>query len=228
LGKPLISDAAMRNMYAAMQQLRAAKSDRQHVGSRSRADRAALDSRPESLLAGLVWQLHPRDTLLTEGLDPLLETALESFFPGKELAPHRLICTGSGMECAGVAAGVAWKGAQSARSLQPVAVALLRGYPELDAVLELMAEHELAMIVVVRSAPAPRAAAHRSLRDARIPVLPVDESDAVAVCRVVQESLLRARQNLGGAVIHACSLPGAADALQGMEERLRGRGLTAN
>lgn len=228
MGKPLISDGAMRSMYATMQQLRAAKSDRQHIGKRSKAERSALDSRPESLLAGLVWQLHPRDTLLTEGADALAETALESFFPGKELAPHRLICTGSGVECAGVAAGVAWKGAQSARSLQPVAVALLRGYPELDAVTELMADQELAMIVVVRSEPPARAASHRRLRDARIPILPVDESDVVAVCRVVQESLLRARQGLGGAVIHACSLPGSGDPLQGMEERLRIRGLSAN
>jgi hypothetical protein len=47
----------------------------------------------------------------------------------------------------------------------------------------------------------------------------------VAVCRVMQESLLRARNGWGGAVIHAIAMPGEADAIAGMEERMRMRAL---
>ncbi len=62
----------------------------------------------------------------------------------------------------------------------------------------------------------------------KLPVLPVDGTDAVAVYRVMQESVLRAR-TLGGAAVIWCSLPApapdAADPLRHMRRYLADRKL---
>ena len=227
MGKPLISDAAMRSMYATMQQLRIAKRDRTVTEGLSRADRAAMLAQPEALHAALLSQMHRRDTLLTEGEDPLAKTAVSAYFPNDVSSLHTVVCPGSGEECAAVAAGMALKQAESARATgtRAVTAALLRGYPALDGVLSLIAQHDLPLIVVVRSEPLSRTDAQRRTLGTKVPILPVDDADAVAVCRVVQEAMLRARNGWGGAVIQATRLDGAPDALAGMEQRLRVRGL---
>jgi hypothetical protein len=227
LGKPLISDAAMRSMYATMQQLRLTKRDKTATEGLSRADRAEMTAQPEALQAALLSQMHRRDTLLTEGIDPLAKAAIASYFPVEVSSLHTVVCPGSGEECAAVAAGMALKQAETARATGPraVTVALLRAYPALDGVLSLIEQNDLPLIVVVRSEPLSRAEAQRRMLGTKVPILPVDDADAVAVCRVVQESMLRARNGWGGAVIHATRLLGAPDALAGMEHRLRVRGL---
>jgi hypothetical protein len=227
LGKPLISDAAMRSMYATMQRLRAAKRDRSVTEGLSRAERAVLLEQPESLHAALLSQMHRRDTLLTEGEDPLAKVAIASYFPIEVSSLHTVVCPGSGEECAAVAAGLAMKQAESARGTGPraVTIALLRGYPALEGVLSLIQQKDLALLVVVQTEAEPRADAQRRLLGTKVPILPVDDADAVAVCRVTQEAILRARNGWGGAVIQATRIPGAPDALAGMEHRLRIRGL---
>ena len=227
MGKPLISDAAMRSMYATMQQLRIAKRNRTLTEGLSRADRAAMTAQPEALHAALLSQMHRRDTLLTEGEDPLAAAAVAAYFPIEVASLHTVVCPGSGEECAAVAAGMAMKQAETARATGPraVTVALLREYPPLDGVLALITQKDLPLIVVARSEPLTRADAQRRTLGTKVPTLPVDDADAVAVCRVVQESMLRARNGWGGAVIHATRLIGAPDALAGMEHRLRVRGL---
>ena len=54
--------------------------------------------------------------------------------------------------------------------------------------------------------------------------MPVDATDSIAVCRVTQESMLRARNGWGGTVIHAVRLPSPADPLQQIESHMRARG----
>jgi TPP-dependent pyruvate/acetoin dehydrogenase alpha subunit len=227
LGKPLISDTAMRSMYATMQQLRAAKRDRGVTEGLSRADRASLMTQPESLHAALLSQMHRRDTLLTEGEDAMAKVATAAYFPVEVSSLHTIVCPGTGEECAAVAAGLCMKAAESARVTGPraVTVAILRSYPALDGVLSLIQQHDLPLLVVVQTAPEARGEAQRRLMGTKVPILPVDDADAVAVCRVVQEAILRARNGWGGAVIQATRLPGAPDALAGMEQRLRIRGL---
>ncbi|MEK6398266.1 MAG: hypothetical protein V4734_09290, partial [Terriglobus sp.] len=80
-------------------------------------------------------------------------------------------------------------------------------------------------LVLVKGEAEPRALAEKRMKSTKVPILPVDAGDAVAVCRVMQESLLRARNGWGGAVIHAITMPGENDAVAGMEERLRARGI---
>ncbi len=88
-----------------------------------------------------------------------------------------------------------------------------------------MEERNLPLLVIAQGEPEPRADIHRRATATKIPILPVDDSDAVAVCRVMQESTLRARSGWGGVVIHATRLLGSADPVAGMEQRLRIRGL---
>ncbi|MEK6396784.1 MAG: hypothetical protein V4734_01755, partial [Terriglobus sp.] len=62
MGKPPISDAAMRKMYDTMKSLRLARRDAATWKGVSRDAKTAAMAEPESLLAGIVSQLHRRDT----------------------------------------------------------------------------------------------------------------------------------------------------------------------
>lgn len=223
MGKPLISDAEMRGMYSTMLRLRAAKREPAVLAGLSRAERAGVVAQPESLLAALVFQLRSSDTLVTHGNDPLPKVALSHLALDRE----QVNSTGTAAECAALATGMAMRKRNSAshKGLLPITVALLADYPSLAADLPLIARHHLALLIIVQSPADTRAATEARNRATTVPVLPVDDSDAVAVCRVLQESLLRARQGLGGTVLHAVRMQPAPDAVAGMEERLRRRGL---
>jgi hypothetical protein len=227
LGKPLISDATMRTMYAAMQRLRAQKRSAGWASTLPRAERSAILAQPESLYAAIASQLHRRDTIVVDGADPFLQPALEAFFP--DAAPLLQVCSaGSSDECAAIAAGIALKqsaGIAPGKTNHPITVVLLRNYPALTGVLRLMEERNLPLLVIAQGEPESRADGNKRAAATKIPILPVDDSDAVAVCRVMQESTLRARSGWGGAVIHATRLLGSADPVAGMEQRLRIRGL---
>jgi hypothetical protein len=180
LGKPLISDAAMRSMFETMKHLRSLKSEPEVLRGLPRAARADFLVAPEALHAALLQQMHRRDTLVTQGVDTMANAAL---------------------------------------------TAILRGYPALTSILQLIQEHNLSLLIVTQSEPETKAETHHRLSGTKVQILSVDDSDAVAVCRVVQESILRARHGWGGAVIHAARIAGATDAVEGMEQRLRRRGL---
>jgi hypothetical protein len=227
LGKPLISDAAMRGMHDTMQRIRTAKRHATAAQVISKSERTAFQAEPESLLAALLSQAHRRDTLLTQGNFPSAEIALDVFFPDRTHGLHVHVCPGSTEECAAVAAGMALKQADSMRSAtpRPVVIALLREFPALTGVLQLMQDRELSLILVVQAEPETRADAQRRLLGTKVPIMPVDATDAVAVCRVTQESMLRARSGWGSTVIHALRLPSPADPLQQIESHMRARGI---
>ena len=229
MGKPLISDAALRGMHETMQRIRAAKRQGTEAPSISKSERAAFQAEPESLFAALLSQVHRRDTLLTQGNFPAAEIALDSYFPDRAQGPHVHVCPGSAEECAAIAGGMALKQADSARGTAPRAVILaaLREFPALTSVLQLIEQDDLSLILVVQAEPESRADAQRRLLGTKVPIMPVDATDSIAVCRVAQETLLRARNGWGGAVIHAVRLPSPADPLRQIESHMRARGILA-
>ncbi|MEZ2345808.1 hypothetical protein [Terriglobus sp. RCC_193] len=208
-----------------MKALRSAKRETSTWTDVTRNVKASAVAEPESLLAGILSQLHRRDTVVTAGKLPLLKTAVESYFPVSIASLHTVACNGSTEECASVAAGMALQSMHSVREPKPVTIALLHDFPSLVGTLKLMESNDLPLLVVVKSEIEPRALTEKRMKSTRIPILPVDAADAVAVCRVMQESLLRARNGWGGSVIHAIAMPGATDSILGMEERLQARGL---
>ena len=221
MGKPLISDATMTGMFETMQRLHAVK---RQTRTGSRTMRAALQTEPESLAAAVLSQMHRRDSLVIEGAQPLFEASRLSWFADEEAAPSLTTCTGSAEECAAVAAGMAIKQPHGG-SRKPVVVAVLQSFPALTGVLRLMEQHELSLLVIAQGEAESRVDANRRMAATKVPIMPVDDADAVAVCRVMQESMLRARNGWGGAVIHAVRLPNAPDALEGMRQRMERRGL---
>jgi hypothetical protein len=221
MGKPLISDAAMRGMFATMQQLRVTKHE---IRGLSRADKAALQLESEAMPAAVLSQLNRRDMLVTEGTQPLFVTARQAWFNEEGAAPPLVTCSDSSEECAAVAAGIAIKQSRTGTQ-KPVVVAVLRSFPALTGVLKLMEEHTLSLLVIVQGEAESRTDTNRRAAATKVPILGVDDQDAVAVCRVMQESMLRARNGWGGAVIHATQLPGAPDGLEGMRQRMERRGL---
>ena len=234
MGKPLISDIAMRGMYRSMQHLAAEQRSAQFALHLPRALRGVLLRDPIAVPAALFSQLHRRDTVLTEGDNPLVQTAQDTWFAHAG-APAVHATHGSAEACAAIAAGMALRIADRAarqhgdtsagQSALPVVVALLRSFPPLSPVLQLLQQHDLALLLVVGGESDSRADAQRRTQSTTVPILSVDRADAVALCRVLQECLLRARNGWGGAVIHATQLPLLQDPLLLMRQHLEKRSL---
>ena len=110
---------------------------------------------------------------------------------------------------------------------QPVVIAAVRELPALTAFLQLVQDSELSVLLVVQAEPEARADSQRRLLGTKVPIMTVDGTDAIAVCRVTQETILRARNGWGGAVIHAVRLPSPADPLEQIESHMRARGILA-
>ena|GEM_PF-7093633 len=225
MGKPPISDNTMRKMYDAMEHLRSAQRDPSVWKAVPRAVRASVATEPESLLAGVLSQLHRRDTLAVAGEHPLINIATGVFYPNPVASLHTVRVDGTDEECAAMAAGMAKRTLEEHRSPQPVTVALLRSFPALTSVLAWMERQDLPLLLVAKDALEPRGITERRIRSTKVPILPVDAADTVAVCRAMQEALLRARNGWGGAVIHAISLPGSSTPLGLMRQRMQARGL---
>lgn len=225
MGKPPISDAAMRAMFETMVRLRSVRREAAVWKGVSRESKTFALAEPESLLAGVLSQMHRRDTLVTSGTHPLLTTAVQQYFPVAVASLHTIACEASDDEVAAFAAGIALKAKDSARDPKPVTVVLLRSFPSLHATVRLLQQHDLPLLVVAQGEAEGRDASEKRTKSTQVPLLPVDAADAVAVCRVMQEAMLRARNGWGGTVIHAIHLPGSTDAVAGMRKRLEARGL---
>ena len=219
MGKPLISDAQMLAMHAAMMQLR------QAAPRRSAA--AAQGAWPIALLAATLLQLRSDDLLVTAGELPLAVTALRSarhssFQP--DLLPFSLACSPD--SATAVAAGYALAQSHGARpgDHAPLTLAMVGARtPQVEA-LQLAGKHLLPLLVVMRDEPGkPRLPLSAP---ENVEVVPVDAEDAVAVCRVVQESMLRARNRWGAVVLRGITLPDSADPIAALEAHLNRRGNT--
>ncbi|WP_419806423.1 hypothetical protein [Terriglobus sp.] len=218
MGKPLISDAQMVAMHAVMLQLR------QAAPRRSAA--AAQSAWPIAFLAAALLQLRSEDLLVTAGELPLAEAALSrarqaSFHP--DLLPFTLACTPD--SAAAAAAGHAFAQSHATRpgDHAPLTLALLPVHAPLADALQLAGQHLLPLLAVVRDEPGkPRPPL---LAPKNVEVVAVDAEDAVAVCRVVQESMLRARNRWGAVVLRAVTLPGSTDPIAAFGAHLERRGL---
>ena len=237
VGQPLISDAVLQGMYTVAKRLRSTSEAPGFAADLPKAQRALLLKQPVAVLAALLSQLHQCDTVLVAGDARLLRLAAEISFPrGNGPALHALqspdeecvaVATGMALRIADVTRGAAGTASAQQGTPCPVVVALLSGFPPLPTLLRLIQDRDLPLLLFARGDAEPRAKAERRLLSTGVPILPTDCADAVAVCRVTQECLLRARNGWGGAVIHAAPLPGSLDPLKLLEQHLAKRGLTS-
>lgn len=216
-----------------MQHLAVEKRNAQVASALPRADRAALQHEQEAVLAAVFSQVHRRDTVITQGSGLLAQTAADAWFAHTG-APMLHAVQADAETCASLAAGCALRihdrlavqgDAETERRSQPVVIALLQGFSPLLSITHLVQQHDLALVVVASGDMESRAAAQRRQHSTGVPTMPVDRADAVAVCRVVQECLLRARNGWGGAVVHAAPFPGALNPLALIRQHLQRRGL---
>lgn len=218
MSKPLISDAQMLAMHAAMLQLR------QAAPRRSAA--AAQGAWPIALMAAVLLQLRGEDVLVTAGELPLAQTTLRaaqasSFHP--DLLPFTLACSPD--TAAAVAAGHALAQSLAMRpgDRAPLTLAMLDARAPLSDALQLAGQHLLPLLAIVRDEPGKPRPPLQAPQN--VEVVPVDADDAVAVCRVMQESTLRARNRWGAVVLRAVTLPGGLDPIAALERHLERRGL---
>ncbi len=221
MGKPLISDAQMLSLHQTMVRLQTAR----HAASRSSAARAS--TWPVAVLAAALLQLGTEDVLMTEGEQPWAQMVLAQ---GKELSfrPDSLPCTVQSAErnsIAVLAAGYAL--AQNHYShpddTAPVTLAVLQPGTPVEEAMRLAGEHVLPLILMLREEPnRPR---QTMTAPENVEIVQVDAEDAVAVCRVMQESMVRTRNRWGSVVLRAVTLPGSIDPVKALESHLQRRGL---
>jgi TPP-dependent pyruvate/acetoin dehydrogenase alpha subunit len=224
---PLLPHRKLQELYTLMQRCRALdlKQARVQGGRRQKASRAIAR---EALLAATAIHLLPGDLLCAQPGDRAAEqlspackaaAATSSLLAAPEFSPRLLLC-------AAAARGLQATGAEGlvlafADTHSPAA-----GSAGWATALEWAQSAQLSLLLAcidsssapgVRSSPQPRAKSTDSPLDwpsmsrlahrLRLPVLPVDGGDAVAVYRVMQESALRARMGGGPAVLWAFMNP---------------------
>ncbi len=195
--------------------------------------RLALHRQPDvALLAATLLQLRPGDTLVTNDdahlAAEVLRMAQEATFSPEHTATHLAVSVDAE---ALFAAGYAHAQMRATRPADdaPVTVALIgphlgpRMSPAFVETMRLASTNVLPLVLILQDGPAADARTLDSVEN--VEVVRVDAEDAVACCRVMQESLLRARNRWGCVVLHAVHVPGAADAVVAFEAHLRRRGL---
>jgi len=91
--------------------------------------------------------------------------------------------------------------------------------------LRFIGEHDLPLILVLLPTQRKPGNIWAQTKSINIPGIPVDGNDAVAVYRVAQEAIARARSGGGPTLIECASLQPEVDGLKQMEKLLRGKGL---
>ncbi len=206
-GAPLISDARLLDLHAALR--RASRPAQKNGRSAARVRFPAVYA---ALLADLA--LHDRVTAdYAINLDP--------FAVGAPLPVSPEIATGLAMGLAAHQSGSLVVAFTRSSSLDPA---------RFRQTLRLAAQHRLPILYVLL--PASRApqsfdwSARAIIED--VPAIPVDAHDAVALCRVAQETIQRARTH-GGPTLIECKqvhlARGDSNTVARMESHLRRRGL---
>jgi hypothetical protein len=179
-----------------------------------RKARSAKGGAREALLAATAMQLQPGDLLsadtmsdaLTDALAPLGKTAKLSGVLATQ-AEARLTA------CAGAARGMVASTANGLVLAYTSAGSLEHGWQD---ALTFSQEEQLPLILACEDATGVRKAKKDSLnwsameafaKKLKLPTLVVDGEDAVAVYRVMQESVIRARYGGGPAIIWAITSP---------------------
>jgi TPP-dependent pyruvate/acetoin dehydrogenase alpha subunit len=220
----VLNASKLKSLYAALLKCRLA-SDQILLTARDRPAGPRL--REEAVLVGAAMQLKPGDCIVPSPQAPLAElvrgkSSLKTFVSAQ--APTATIHNPQLQ--IGMATGLALALKEQRRShvtlaLGKIDLLLESGWAE---ALNFAAGHKLPLVFVIAHATA------RNLRNQQrnnlVPAITVDGSDVVAVYRVMQESMRRARQGHGPTVIEARI--GGADPLAFMENYLRTRNLWSN
>ncbi len=241
-GHPLISNEKFRQLYATMLKCRMLGERRRLL---SENDEPAVEH--EASAAGIVLDLRREDTLLSSSRDFLtpfikgvpLKAMLSPDAGDKNGAyPPLNILSPSTAERMNIILGIALN--NKTKKNGNIAVVFLENSSAAQGVwheaLIAAGVHDLPMIFVVQNAVfteqeplKQRTKAKASDAEAStytFPSIPVDGSDVVAVYRVAQESIARARQD-GGPTLIECKRDSqfSHDPIRNMETYLAGRGL---
>lgn len=229
---PLLPDAELRALHALVKRCLTLDSalGRRRQGAAAARSSATLPPSREALLAGTAIHLRPGDLLVTQAPDPAAEALApgptESSEPSATLFPD--LPKASSRLLLATAMAAALRGSGSDR----LVLALFQaGAPEPNwaSALAWAQERQLALILACADARGTAGFAHaspsrpesldwdtvqRTASRLKLPILSVDGEDAVAVYRVMQESVLRARAGAGPALLWVM-LPGPRDLAAG-------------
>ncbi len=190
----------------------------------SRAERFRLTRYPAALLAALLSQLRSSDTLLLDRAHPLLEQLLSSAAERPSLHISGLDSRGTALLAAGVALREKALFAGRSKGGSGVVFALLDREPEDLAWMQVAQQHLLPLIVIARASGGQRPPGN-DRKPAQVPTMLVDDADAVALCRVLQESRLRAEHGWSSVDVRALHFEHGTDAVEALESHLRQRGV---
>lgn len=231
-GNPLINNERLKQLYVSMMQCRM-------LGERSRPAKRAKNSAPmavsvghEATVAAVVSNLLPEDVL-----SPAAGDLVTCFLKGATLhSIFRLLSDANAMDASaltgepcetlnliplapdaltrlGIATGtaLAHKMQNDARVVAAFFGKESGPIQSWQQTLHFATNHRLPIVYVLqRELGASDFDDHREVPVAGLPVIPVDGHDAVAVYRVAQESILRARQGSGPTLITALGHYGAS------------------
>ena len=246
---PLLPNAQLRALHALLTDTLTMEKALCGRGAKRRAGtRSPLPNR-EALLAGSLVQLCPGDILVAEPNDPLpnaLVRARENAASILELSagsPQVALATSlaGGLKQSGsdrVIFALLRSGADEANWTKSLAFAEESKLPLILACADPSGDQAFRVTkpsAPTKSAPITWTTIQKLSTKHKLPVLSVDGEDAVAVYRVVQESILRARSGGGPAVLWAMlrdsssprnARPGSAPPLRRLERYLKTRGIS--
>jgi Dehydrogenase E1 component len=227
--RPLISDQRLRHLYVTLLACRALR--------RHQRKRAAGLVASEALVAGTVTHLENDDQLMTANGDPWAALARghsRRQAVSTRLLPGMMPLIASAPSRFAVAAGYALaRRAQDAQTSQIILVFSGPGVATLDPfadALAVAASHKLGILFVVET-PAGRDVSGPAYTDKLgLPGIPVDGNDVIALYRVAQEAVTRARRGGGPTLIDCKPWPFSdkADPVRKLEETLAHRGIATS
>jgi hypothetical protein len=225
---PLISDKRLQQLYVTLLQCRAL---RQRL--KSKAPRGRLIS-SEALVTGTVTHLLPGDLLASAAGEPWAALA-RGFSVQKALSgaalPGMLPAVTSPSARFSLAAGYALAQKQAdAESRQVALVFSAPGVSTLDGLADALstaAANKLGMVFVIETGAEQDVSGPRHTDKLGLPGIPVDGDDVIALYRVTQEAMTRARRG-GGPTLIDCKpwlMGGKPDPVRKLEEALTRRGI---
>ncbi len=223
---PLISDQQLRHLYVTLLRCRLLR-------RRNRVSPAALVAR-EAIVTGTVTHLKDGDTVAAAAGDRLAALArghtLRSILAGKPPMPGVLPDAPTAEARFAIAAGYAL--AQQQQDEKGVVLAFsgpsITSLDALRPALILAAQSKLGILFVIETAADADVSSPRHTDPLGIYGIPVDGNDVVAIYRVAQEAITRARRGLGPTLIDCKPWPldGSMDSVSKLEMALLRRGLS--
>ena len=219
---PLISDQRLRQLYVTLLRCRLLR-------QRSRVTPAPLVAR-EAIVTGTVTHLMDGDTIAPAAGDRLAALAqghsLRAIFAGKPL-PGVLPEVSTADARFAVATGYAMAQQDKKHVVLAFSGPGVTSLDTLRPALTLAAQQKLSVLFVIETAAYAEVSSPRHTDPIGIYGIPVDGNDVVAIYRVAQEAITRARRGLGPTLIDCKPWPheGAVDPVRKLEQALERRGL---